>query len=82
MDGRVRVTHPPDVVESLRPIAPGSSRTGYVVAAVRERLRRDRWAILKSAAGAWKDHPDFPTDESVVEWVRRGRAEATDPGPE
>ena len=44
--------------------------------AVRERIRRDeRMAILKSVAGIWRDHPLFPTDESVVEWVRAGRAE-------
>jgi hypothetical protein len=29
----------------------------------------------------WKDHPLFPTDESVVEWVRELRREKTDPGP-
>lgn len=75
MDRRVRVTLPLDLVESLRQIAPGHALNRYVIQAIRERLRRDRWELLQSAAGAWKDHPDFPTDESVVEWVRRGREE-------
>ena len=79
MDRRVRITLPRDLVEGLRRITPGTARNTYVVEAVRERLRRDRWELLRSAAGAWKDHPDFPTDESVVEWVRRGREEARDP---
>ncbi|MEO5705142.1 MAG: hypothetical protein ABIR64_09175, partial [Candidatus Limnocylindrales bacterium] len=50
----------------------------YVADAVRDRLRRDeRIAAIKAAAGAWRDHPLFPTSEAVVEWVRAGRAEKT-----
>ena len=36
---------------------------------------------LRSVGGIWKDHPEFPTDESVVEWVRELRREKTDAGP-
>jgi hypothetical protein len=82
MDKRVRVTIPRDVLQMVRRIAPGTAPNEYVLAAVRERLQRDRWELLQSAAGAWKDHPEFPTDESVVEWVRGGREEVRDPEPE
>jgi hypothetical protein len=79
---RMNLLLPEDVVEGLERVAGDRGKSRYVAEAVRDRLRRDeRMALLKSVVGIWRDHPDFPTDESVVEWVRRLRSEKTDPGP-
>jgi hypothetical protein len=78
MSVRMNLLLPDDVVEGLERVAGERGKSRYVAEAVRERIRRDeRWALLKSVAGIWRDHPLFPTDESVVEWVRAGRAERT-----
>lgn len=75
---RTNLLLPEDVVEAVDRIAGPRGRSRYVAEALRERLKRDeRRELLKVAVGAWKDHPLFPTDESVVEWVRAGRAERT-----
>lgn len=69
---------PDDVAESLERVAGERGRSRYVAEAVRDRLRRDeRIAALREAAGAWRDHPLFPTSEAVAKWVREGRAEHT-----
>ena len=76
MSVRTNLLLPEDVIEGLDRVAGPRGRSRYVAEAVRERIRRDeRMAILKSVVGIWRDHPLFPTDESVVEWVRAGRAE-------
>lgn len=78
MSVRTNLLLPEDVVEALDRVAGPRGRSRYVAEALRERIRRDeRMALLRSAAGMWRDHPLFPTDESVVEWVRAGRAERT-----
>ena len=78
MSVRTNLLLPEDVIEGLDRVAGPRGRSRYVAEAVRERIRRDeRWAAVSAAAGIWRDHPEFPTDESVVEWVRRGRAEKT-----
>lgn len=78
MSVRTNLLLPEDVVEQLDRVAGPRGRSRYVADAVRDRLRRDeRLAALAEAAGAWRDHPLFPTSESVVEWVRAGRAERT-----
>lgn len=78
MSVRTNLLLPEDVIQGLDRVAGPRGRSRYVAEAVRERIRRDeRWALLKSVAGIWRDHPLFPTDESVVEWVRAGRAERT-----
>jgi hypothetical protein len=82
MSVRTNLLLPEDVVEGLDRVAGPRGRSRYVAEAVRERLRRDeRMAAIRAAAGIWRDHPEFPTDASVVEWVRRLRREETDPGP-
>jgi len=69
---------PDDVAEGLERVAGDRGKSRYVAEAVRDRIRRDeRMELLRSVAGMWRDHPLFPTDESVVEWVRAGRAERT-----
>lgn len=81
MSVRTNLLLPEDLVEQLDRVAGPRGRSRYVADAVRERLRRDeRVAAIKAAAGIWRDHPLFPTDESVVEWVRELRREETDPG--
>lgn len=82
MSVRTNLLLPEDVVEALDRVAGPRGRSRYVADAVRERVRRDeRQALLGQIVGAWRNHPLFPTSEAVVEWVRAGRAERTDPGP-
>jgi hypothetical protein len=69
------------MVSAIDRIAGPRGRSRYVADALRERIRQDRLDALRAAAGTWKDNPLFPTDESVVEWVRELRRESTDPGP-
>jgi hypothetical protein len=78
MNVRTNLVLPEDVVEAVDRLAGPRGRSRYVAEVLRERIRREeRMALLKSVAGIWRDHPLFPTDESVVEWVRAGRAERT-----
>jgi predicted transcriptional regulator len=75
---RTNLLLPEDLVEALDHVAGPRGRSRYVAQAVRERIRRDeREAAMREAAGSWRDHPDFPTSEAVVEWVRRLRREET-----
>lgn len=74
---------PKDLVEELDAIAGKRNRSAYVEAVLEKQLRRERMRrAWEAARGSWKDHPDFPTSDAVVEWVRARRAEKTDPGPE
>lgn len=76
------LTLPSDLVEEIDEIAGPRGRSRFVEEAVRRAVKRERLRIAATrAAGAWRDHPLFPNSEAVVEWVRRGRAEETDPGP-
>lgn len=76
MSVRTNLLLPEDLVEALDRVAGPRGRSNYVAEAVRERLRRDeRIVAVRAAAGIWRDHPLFPTSESVVEWVRALRAE-------
>lgn len=80
MSVRTNLLLPKDVVEGIDRLAGPRGRSKYVADVLRERIRREaRMAALTSAAGIWKDHPEFPTDESVVEWVRKLRSEERDP---
>ena len=80
---RTNLLLPEDLVEQLDRVAGPRGRSRYVAEAVRDRLTRDeRIAAMREAAGSWRGHPEFPTSEAVVEWVRRLRHEVTDPGPE
>jgi len=82
MSVRTNLLLPQDLVRRLDEVAGPRGRSRYVAEAVSDRLRRDeRIAAIRAAAGIWRDHPAFPTDEAVVEWVSRLRSEKTDPGP-
>lgn len=83
MNVRTNLLLPKELVVGIDEVAGPRGRSRYVADAVARQLRRDRLMIAaRETAGAWKDHPLFPTDESVVEWVRAGRAEGTDPWDE
>lgn len=83
MNVRTNLMLPKDLVIGIDELAGPRGRSRYVTNAVARQLQRDRlMAAARETAGAWKDHPLFPTDESVVEWVRAGRAEARDPWSE
>ena len=80
MNVRTNLLLPEEIVNGIDEVAGPRGRSRYVANAVARQLRRDRlMAAVDATAGAWKDHPLFPTDESVVEWVRAGRAEGRDP---
>lgn len=79
----VNMSLPKNLIDELDEVAGARNRSAFVEDAIRYRLRREQMRRgWESARGSWKDHPDFPTSESVVEWVRARRAESTDPGPD
>lgn len=80
MNVRTNLMLPKDLVERIDEVAGPRGRSRYVAAALERQLGRDLWyAAAQATTGAWNDHPLFPTDESVVEWVRAGRAEEPNP---
>ncbi len=83
MTVRTNLLLPKELVEDVDHYAGPRGRSRYVAEALTERVRRDRLreAVL-ATAGAWKDHPLFPTSEAVVAWIRERRAEETDARPE
>ena len=83
MNVRTNLILPAELVEAIDEIAGPRGRSRYVAEAMTREVRRDRWyAAARSAAGAWRDHPLFPTDESVVAWVQAGRRDPRDPWTE
>ena len=83
MTVRTNLLLPADVVAEVDHFAGPRGRSRYVTEALRAKLKRDRLReVVERTAGAWKDHPDFPTADAVVNWVRELRAEETDAGPE
>ena len=76
MNVRTNLLLPDELVAGIDEVAGPRGRSRYVADAVARQLRRDRLMIAAGeTAGAWKDHPLFPSSEAVVEWVRAGRAE-------
>lgn len=83
MNVRTNLLLPKELVDEVDHFAGPRGRSRYVAEALTAHLRRDRLrAAVAATAGAWKDHPMFPTPESVVDWVRERRREVTDPGPD
>jgi predicted transcriptional regulator len=75
---------PADLVE-IDELAGPRNRSRFIEEAARAKLKREQLRVaLERSAGAWKaeDYPEFATSEMVVEWVRKIRAEETDPGPD
>lgn len=78
MNVRTNLMLPEELVAEVDRFAGPRGRSRYVAEAIDQRLRRDRWwAAAQATAGAWTDHPLFPTDAAVVDWVRARRAETT-----
>lgn len=81
MNVRTNLLLPKELVDEVDHFAGPRGRSRYVAEALAAQLRRDRLrAAITATAGAWRNHPLFPTPESVVEWVRDRRREVTDPG--
>lgn len=80
MNVRTNLMLPEELVNEVDHFAGPRGRSRYVTEALEAKLKRDRLReAIEATAGAWKDHPLFPTDESVVEWVRAGRRATRDP---
>ena len=80
MNVRTNLLLPEAVVEGIDRLAGPRGRSRYVAEVLEGHIRREeRMAALRAAAGIWKDHPEFPTDASVVGWVRKLRSEDRDP---
>ncbi len=83
MNVRTNLLLPKELVDEVDAFAGPRGRSRYVAEALTERLRRDKLRrVVAETAGAWRDHPLFPTSEAVVEWVRERRAEVTNPDPD
>jgi predicted transcriptional regulator len=80
MNVRTNLMLPEELVRAIDELAGPRGRSRYVADAMARQVNRDRWyAAARGAAGAWRDHPLFPTDDSVVTWVRAGRRDSRDP---
>jgi hypothetical protein len=78
MTMRTNLLLPRELVEEVDKYAGPRGRSRYVAEALAAKVKRDRMrSAFEGARGMWADHPLFPTAESVVEWVRQGRAEET-----
>lgn len=83
MNVRTNLMLPQELVEAIDEFAGPRGRSRYVTEILERQVRRERlFAAIRDSAGAWKDHPLFPTSESVVEWVQAMRAEGSDPWEE
>lgn len=80
MNVRTNLLLPEDLVAAVDEIAGPRGRSRYVAEVLERQIRRERLGrAIRETAGAWKDHPLFPTSEAVVEWVREGRRDRFDP---
>jgi hypothetical protein len=80
MNVRTNLMLPEELVRAVDEVAGPRGRSRYVAAAVARQVKRDllRQAI-EETAGAWTDHPWFPTRESVDEFIGEGRESSFDP---
>ena len=73
---RAHVVLPEDLIEEVDRIAGKRKRSHFVEEAIRDKLRRERLAVvLKESAGSLNpaDYPEWSTPEKVSEWVRSRR---------
>ena len=85
MNVRTNLMLPKELVEAIDEVAGPRGRSRYVTEALTRQLRRDRQKVAFEAtfgALSAQDYPHWSTPEQVIDWVRAGRAEATDPGAE
>jgi metal-responsive CopG/Arc/MetJ family transcriptional regulator len=76
---------PPDLVAQIDEVAGPRNRSRFIEEAARAKLKREQLRLaIERSVGVLKaeDYPEWATSEMVVEWVRKIRAEETDPGPE
>lgn len=79
MNVRTNLLLPEQLVSEVDHFAGPRGRSRYVAEALVARLKRDRLReAIDATAGIWKDHPLFPTAESVVDWIREGRRDRHD----
>lgn len=79
MSVRTNLLLPEALVREVDRFAGPRGRSRYVAEALEARLRRDRLQeTIEATAGVLRagDYPEWSSSEAVVEWVRRGRAEA------
>ena len=79
------ITLPKDLVRELDAFAGHRNRSAFIEDAIRDRLRRERVRrAFESVRGAWAGKGPAVWDEpdGVARWVRKLRAEVTDPGPD
>lgn len=82
MNVRTNLMLPEELVKAVDAVAGPRGRSRYVAAVIERQVKRDQWyAAALATAGAWKDHPWFPTRESVDEFIREGRS-SVDPWAE
>jgi metal-responsive CopG/Arc/MetJ family transcriptional regulator len=83
MNVRTNLLLPEALVREVDRFAGPRNRSRYVAEALEARLRRDRLReAVETTAGVLtaEDYPHWATSDAVLEWVRAGRAEVTDPG--
>ena len=79
MNVRTNLLLPEELVAAIDEVAGPRGRSRYVAEVLERQIRRDRWyaAMQRRRPGYGRTIPLFPTDESVVEWVREGRRRDT-----
>lgn len=83
MNVRTNLLLPEELVAAVDEIAGPRGRSRYIAEVLERQIRRERLGrAIKETAGAWKDHPLFPTDQSVVDFIREGRTSRRDPWAE
>ena len=84
MTVRTNLLLPKELVDAVDRYAGPRGRSRYVAEALAARLRRDRLKeVVETTAGSLDPdaYPQWRTADDVVGWVRRLRAEVTDPDP-
>jgi hypothetical protein len=73
MNVRTNLVLPQELVDAADRFAGPRGRSRYVAEALAAQVKRDRLReAVDASAGVWRDHPLFPSDTSVVDWVSDG----------
>jgi hypothetical protein len=85
MNVRTNLVLPEGLVAAIDEVAGPRGRSRYVAEALARQIRRDRQQkAFEATFGSLPvgEYPEWSTPESVIEWVRARRIEATDAGAE
>jgi hypothetical protein len=83
MNVRTNLVLPAELLQAIDEVAGPRGRSGYVKEVLSRHIERERWyGAMKASAGTWREHPLFPNEKSVVEWVEAGRTVTVDAGSE